>query len=115
MPAPLRVGIAVRIRRLGLADACWAPISRGLSPHGLRHTYKTLMIELGAPATLMDAQMGHQDGSVQARYSHITPAMTDRLLAGLTELWESALRERAGMNPGSPVAVLDRLLKEVGR
>ena len=52
------------------------------------------MIELGTPATLMDAQMGHEDGSVQARYSHITPAMTDRLLDGLTEQWEAAL-ERA--------------------
>jgi hypothetical protein len=59
------------------------------------------MFELATPATLMDAQMGHQDGSVQARYSYITPAMTDRLLSGLTGLWESALRERAGMSPAS--------------
>jgi hypothetical protein len=97
------------------SDSCWTPIAKGLTPHGLRHTYKTLMIELGTPATLMDAQMGHQDGSVQARYSHITPAMTDRLLCGLTEQWESALRERVAMNAGSPVAVLDRLLREVAR
>jgi hypothetical protein len=30
--------------------------------------------------------MGHEDGSVQARYAHITPAMSERLLDGLTTL-----------------------------
>ena len=92
------------------ADACWVPIAPGLSPHGLRHSYKTLMIELGTPAALMDAQMGHQDGSVQALYSHITAEMTRRLLDGLT----AALDERRSLSPGSPVAVLDRMLAEVG-
>jgi hypothetical protein len=31
------------------------------------------MEELGTVSTLMDERMGHQDGSVQARYSHVTP------------------------------------------
>jgi hypothetical protein len=97
---------------LGKADACWLPMAQGLTPHGLRHTYKTLMIELGTPATLMDAQMGHEDGSVQARYSHITSGMTQRLLDGLTELWAAALDARREFDPRSPVAVLDRLLGE---
>jgi hypothetical protein len=35
-----------------------------------------MMIELGTPATLMDAQMGYEDGSVHARYSHVTSGMT---------------------------------------
>jgi hypothetical protein len=106
-------GVPVRGRgALGKADACWLPIARGLTPHGLRHTYKTLMIELGTPATLMDAQMGHEDGSVQARYSHITSGMTQRLLDGLTELWTAALDARREFDPRSPVAVLDRLLGE---
>jgi Phage integrase family len=73
-------------QRTGPADVCWVPIASGLTPHGLRHSYKTLMIEVGTPATLMDAQMGHADGSVQARYSHVTEGMTGRLLDGLTEV-----------------------------
>ena len=32
-----------------------------------------MMVGLGTPAVLMDEQMGHADGSVQARYSHATP------------------------------------------
>jgi hypothetical protein len=72
-----------------------------------------MMIELGTPAALMDAQMGHEDGSVQALYSHITPEMVRRLLDGLTAVWEAALEARRQLSPRSPVAVLDRLLGEV--
>lgn len=94
------------------ADACWLPIAAGLTPHGLRHTYKTVMEELGTPAPLMDDQIGHEDGSIQARYSHTTATMVATLLDGLTGLWESALDARRRMRPGSPVVVLDRLLRE---
>jgi hypothetical protein len=59
--------------------------------------------------------MGHADGSVQARYSHVTSAMTERLLTGLTEMWEAALAERRRFSIRSPVAVLDRLLGEGSR
>lgn len=34
----------------------------------------------------MIAQMGHEDGSLQARYSHVPSSMIGRLLDGLTEL-----------------------------
>jgi|SRR4051794_21457578 integrase len=95
------------------ADACWVPIAPGLTPHGLRHSYKTLMLELGTPATLMDAQMGHEDGSIQARYSHVTSGVAGRLLDGLTEVWLAALDARREMSPRSPVATLDRLLGAV--
>jgi hypothetical protein len=51
------------------ADACWVPIARKLTPHGLRHTHRTVMEKLGTPPRLMDDRMGHEDGSVQARYT----------------------------------------------
>jgi hypothetical protein len=69
------------------------------------------MEELGTPPKLMDERMGHEDGSVQARYSHITAAMRGRLLAGLTELSAAALEARRLIALGSPVTVLDRLLR----
>ena len=86
------------------------PVGTGLSPHSLRHAYKTLMEELGTPSKLMDAQMGHADGSVQARYSHVTDTMRRRLLDGLTEAWNEILEARRALAARSPVAVLDRLL-----
>jgi hypothetical protein len=72
-----------------------------------------MMLELRTPAVLMDAHMGHEDGSIQGRYSHATAGIRTRLLNGLTGLWMAALDARQRMHPGSPVAVLDRLLREV--
>ena len=70
-PVPLLAdpwpGVPVRGRNAtGRSEACWLPIADGLTPHGLRHTYMTLMVGLGTPSTVMDDQMGHSDGSVQA-------------------------------------------------
>jgi integrase len=108
-------GVPVRGRNAaGRADACWLPIAPGLTPHGLRHMHKTVMEELGTPGKLMDERMGHEDGSVQARYSHITADMRGRLLDGLTGVWTAALDERRAIVPGSPVAALDRLLRGGG-
>lgn len=118
-PSPVPVlgepwpGIPVRGRNAtGRADSCWLPIVSGLTPHGLRHTHRTLMQELGTPPVLMDDRMGHADGSVQARYTHVTSPMRAALMSGLTELWEAALDARLALSPRSPVVVLDRLLAD---
>jgi integrase len=104
-------GVPARGRGAAIrADSCWVPIAPGLTPHGLRHTYRTLMDELGTPKKLMDAQMGHEDGSIGARYAHVTTTMVARLTTGLTEAWEAALDARLTFDPGSPVAALDQLL-----
>ncbi|KJK57499.1 LacI family transcriptional regulator [Saccharothrix sp. ST-888] len=94
------------------AEACWLPIARGLTPHGLRHTHKTMMDEFGTPPKLKDERMGHEDGSVQARYSHITADMRRKLMDDLTAVWEQSLDARRRMSAGSPVRVLDTLLRE---
>lgn len=39
----------------GRADACWLPIAKGLTRHGLRHTHRTLMEDLGTEKVLMTA------------------------------------------------------------
>jgi hypothetical protein len=115
-PVPLLAdpwpGVPVRGRNAsGRAEACWLLIAPRLTPHSLRHVHKTLMEELGTTPKLMDERMGHEDGSVQARYSHITEEMRRRLMDGLTERWEASLGERRALNPGSPVAALDARLR----
>ncbi|MDT4991208.1 MAG: hypothetical protein QOH97_1100, partial [Actinoplanes sp.] len=87
------------------------PLAEGLVPHGLRHSHKTEMDEMGIPQRLKDGRMGHLDGSVSARYSHITSVMRKELCDGLTERWTEALKARKALAPGSPVDVLDRLLR----
>ncbi|MCX5123541.1 MULTISPECIES: LacI family DNA-binding transcriptional regulator [unclassified Streptomyces] len=105
-------GVPVRGRNAhGRADACWTPIAKGLTPHGLRHSHRTVMEDLGTEKVLMDERMGHIDGSVSARYAHVTPGMRRRLLAGLTSQWEEAIRARRALSPRSSVTALDRLLR----
>jgi len=89
------------------------PACRG---SGTRETVTAAMERLGyvrgapgTPSPVMDEQMGHSDGSVQARYPHATPNMVRRLLDGLTAVWENALDARRQPSPGSPMAVLDGL------
>lgn len=94
------------------AQACWTPVAAGLTPHGLRHSHRTLMEELGTEKVLVDERMGHLDNSVSARYVHVTPGMRERLTGALTRVWEESLDARAAMAPGSPVPVLDGLLRE---
>lgn len=86
-------------------------MAAGLTPHGLRHTHKTLLVELGVARPLQDERLGHLDGTVQGRYSHVTQTMRDRLMSDLEEVWEQALELRRAMSPGSPVVALDRLLR----
>lgn len=94
------------------ADACWAPVAAGLTNHGLRHCHATWLEDIGTPKVLVDERMGHIDGSVSARYKHVTQGMRDRMLAGLTDLWVESLTARAALSPSSPVEVLNRLLQE---
>jgi hypothetical protein len=53
--------------------------------------------------------MGHEDGSVQARYSHVTAEMRRQLLVELNEIWDRTLAARRQLAPRSSVATLDRL------
>jgi Phage integrase family len=99
----------------GRAEACWVPIAPGLTPHGLRHSHRTLMEQLGTPPVLADDRMGHTDGSVQRRYTHVTADMRTRFAEELTRCWESALATRMAMSEASPVAVLDELLQARAR
>jgi integrase len=106
-------GVPVRGRgAASRAEACWLPIKDRLTRHGLRHGHRTLMEELGTPKVLMDERMGHEDGSVSARYAHVTDSMRAALVQALTEVWEESLDARLALWPTSPVPVLDRLLQE---
>jgi hypothetical protein len=69
------------------------------------------MEDLGTEKVLMDDRMGHIDGSVSARYAHVTAGMRSRLQLGLTEQWNTALDVRLAMSPTSPVRVLNELLR----
>ena len=93
------------------AEMNWLPVTAGLTPHGLRHSHKTLMAALRTPEVLSHERLGHELGGIAGRYSHVTPEMRRELLGQLTERWEQALDARAALAADSPVPALDALLR----
>ena len=90
--------------------ACWLPVKDGLTPHGLRHSHKTWMAEDGIPEILAEQRLGHQVPGMRGLYAHASQRMRDELTARLQARWEQTLRERAAIDPHSPVPLLDALL-----
>ena len=58
--------------------------------HDLRHTHKTWLIEDGVPEVAQAKRLGHKMRGVQGIYSHVTPEVERRLVAGLQARWERA-------------------------
>jgi hypothetical protein len=90
--------------------ACWLPVKNGLTPHGLRHSHKTWMAEDGVPEILAEQRLGHQVPGMRGLYAHASQRMRDELTAALQARWEESLRERAAIDPHSPVPLLNTLL-----
>jgi len=90
--------------------ACWLPVKDGLTPHGLRHSHKTWMVEDGIPEILAEQRLGHDVPGMRGLYAHASQRMREELLTALQARWEQSLRERARIHPHSPVPLLDGLL-----
>ena len=96
-------------RRAG-AVASWRPLCPGLTPHGLRHGHQTCLDDIGIRYVPQSERMRHEVPGMRGVYNHITPGMREDLVAGLQQLWEASLQERARISARSPVRVLDALL-----
>jgi hypothetical protein len=90
--------------------ACWLPVKDGLTPHGLRHGHKTWMAENGIPEILAEQRLGHQVPGMRGLYAHASQQMREKLTSALQARWDESLRERAAIDPHSPVPLLDNLL-----
>ena len=90
--------------------ACWLPVKDGLTPHGLRHGHKTWMAEDGIPEILAEQRLGHQIPGMRGLYAHASQQMREKLTVALQARWDESLRQRAAIDPHSPVPLLDNLL-----
>jgi integrase len=88
----------------------WLPVKYGLTPHGLRHSHKTWMIEDEVPEILAEIRLGHEMPGIRGVYSHVSGQMRHDLKAALQARWEASLKARAELCPHSAVPVLDQLL-----
>lgn len=69
----------------------WDPIVVGLTPHDLRHSHKTWLIEDGIAEIAQAERLGHTVGGVRGTYSHVSEAMRTQLVAALQRRWERSL------------------------
>ena len=68
------------------------------------------MAEDGIPEILAEQRLGHDVPGMRGLYTHVTQAMRENLTAALQARWETSLRDRAALDPHSPVPLLDNLL-----
>lgn len=58
----------------------WEPIAPGLTPHDLRHSHKTWMIEDSIPEVAQAERLGHRIPGVRGVYSHVSDEMRQRIV-----------------------------------
>jgi integrase len=69
----------------------WEAIAPGLTPHDLRHSHKTWMIEDGTPEVAQAERLGHQIPGVRGIYSHVSDAMREQIVTALQARWERSV------------------------
>ncbi|SDY44158.1 Site-specific recombinase XerD [Micromonospora pattaloongensis] len=63
------------------------PVIQGMHFHDLRHTHKTWLIEDDIPEVAQAQRLGHRLPGVRGIYSHVTPAMRQRITDALQNRW----------------------------
>jgi site-specific recombinase XerD len=92
--APLGArGIRWRLERLRVA----AGLPEGVSPHTLRHSFATHLLDGGADLRIVQELLGHESLATTQVYTHVSPA---RLRAAYTASHPRAKREDAGASSG---------------
>jgi len=71
-----------------LRDPAEPPVHSGLRFHDLRHTHKTMLIELGVPEVLQYERLGHHPPGMRSVYAHTTRRMREELVDELQGLRE---------------------------
>jgi hypothetical protein len=90
--------------------ACWLPVKDGLTPHGLRHGHKTWVMRGRHSRDPGRATARPPDSGMRGLYAHASQQMREKLTAALQARWDESLRQRAAIDPHSPVPLLDTLL-----
>jgi integrase len=73
----------------GDPDRNLPPVIIGMHFHDLRHTHKTWLIEDDIPEIAQARRLGHRLPGIRGVYSHVTPAMQQRITQALEARWNT--------------------------
>ncbi|MBC8091338.1 MAG: tyrosine-type recombinase/integrase [Pseudonocardia sp.] len=72
----------------GNRDRGWAPVQQQMHFHDLRHTHETGLVEDQVPRVMRLQRLGHKRKDIDDFYSHVTPAIREKMLAALQTRWD---------------------------
>jgi integrase len=67
----------------GWAGACQRAGIQDATPHTLRHTFASWLVQRGEPLRTVGELLGHRDPSMVMRYSHLSPDHLASAVEGL--------------------------------